>query len=121
MKSEKRIQDEIRIALSKHGIVFRTNAGEFWQGRLVYSKEFNQRVLINLRRVDGLPTGFSDLIYFGRDGTMAFIETKTAKGKLTDEQSNFLDRMKSHGFRADIARSVEDALKIIGKEKKNER
>lgn len=115
MKSEKRIQDEIRIALSEYGCVFRTNAGEFWQGKLVYSKEFKQRVLINLRRVDGLPIGFSDLIWLG-DGEVAFIETKTNKGKPTPEQKNFLELMEQSGFKSGIARSVQDALKIIEKE-----
>lgn len=113
-KSEKRIQDEIRMALSEHGMVFRTNAGEFWQGKLVYSKEFKQRALINLRRVDGLPKGFSDLICLC-DGDIAFIETKTDKGKPTPEQVRFLELMEQRGFKSGIARSVEDAMKIIGR------
>ena len=113
MKSEQTIQNEIRIALSKHGLVFRTNAGDFWQGELVYSKEFKQKVLINLRRVQGLPEGFSDLIFVG-DGYMAFIETKRPGEKLKDEQKNFLNAIQKLNHKAGAARSVEDALKIIG-------
>lgn len=112
MKTEKRVQDEIRIALSKYGMVFRTNAGEFWQGKLVYSKEFKQRVLINLRRVDGLPAGFSDLLFVG-SGRVAFIETKTNKGKPSPEQENFLNLMRHKNHLSGIARSVEDAIEII--------
>ena len=113
MKSEKTVQDEIRIALSNHGIVFRTNSGEFWQGRQVYSKEFKQPVLINLRKVQGMPKGFSDLLFTG-NGFTAFIETKNEIGKPRPEQINFIERMRELNHRAGVARSVEDALKIIG-------
>lgn len=113
MKSEKTIQDEIRIALSDHGIVFRTNSGEFWQGKRVYSKEFDQMVLINLRKVQGLPEGFSDLLVVS-DKKVSFVEVKNAKGKARDKQLNFIGRMQSLGHKAGIARSVDDALEIIG-------
>ena len=113
MKSEKTVQDEIRIALSDHGIVFRTNSGEFWQGRQVYSKEFKQPVLINLRKVQGLPKGFSDLVFVG-NGYVAFIETKNETGKPRPDQINFIDRMRALNHRAGVARSVGDALEIIG-------
>ena len=112
IKREAIIQAEVRIALSPHGIVFRTNAGDFWQGTVVYSKEFKQNVLINMRRVHGLPDGFSDLLHVG-EGYVAFVETKTATGRTTPEQDNFIDLMKRHGHRAGVARSVEDALRII--------
>lgn len=111
--TEADIQSQIRIALSPHGIVFRTNSGEFWQGEQVYSKEFKQPVLINLRRVQGLPKGFSDLLFFGFDARPAFIEIKKPKKTQTPEQRHFMELMQSHGYRAGVARSVEDALKII--------
>jgi hypothetical protein len=113
--SESRIQAEIRLALSEHGICFRTNAGEFYQGKPVYSKEFNQRVLINLRPVHGLPIGFPDLLFIRNDGTVFFIETKTESGRLRTEQINFIDRMDQLGIVAGVARSVEDAIKLIGR------
>jgi hypothetical protein len=112
MKSESNIQSEIRVALSEHGIVFRTNAGDFWQGTRVWSKEYKQYVLIDLRRVQGLPEGFSDLLFVG-DGCVAFIETKTETGRVRPEQESFLSLMASRGHRAGVARSVEDAMKII--------
>lgn len=113
VKSEHRIQDEIRLALSDFGLVFRTNAGEFYQGKLVYSSEFKQHVLINMRRVQGLPIGFSDLIFIG-DGKTAFIETKRAGENPRIEQVNFLQRMADLHHMAGVARSVDDALAIIG-------
>lgn len=110
------IQNVIRCSLSSTDrVVFRANAGEFWQGKQVFSKEFNQPVLINLRKVDGLPKGFSDLIVVDKQG-ICFIETKTATGKPTEDQIKFLNRMRLLGHRAGIARSVEDALKIVGGE-----
>ena len=113
-KSEHRIQDEIRLALSLHGVVLRLNSGKFWQGRRVWSNEFQQYVLIDLRSVQGCPEGTSDLLYIGED-TTAFIECKDDKGKVRPEQENFINVMKSYGHKAGVARSVEEALDIIGK------
>lgn len=109
---ESNIQNSIRVALSPYGTVFRTNSGEFWQGQTVYSKEFHQPVLINLRRVDGLPKGFSDLLFVA-PGKVAFIETKNEIGRLRSEQQNFLDRMRSMGHVAGVARSVDEAVGLI--------
>jgi len=112
--TEATIQNQIRIALSPYGMIFRTNSGEFWQGKSVFSKEFNKRVLINLRHVDGLPKGFADLTFFGFDGRPAFIEVKQPGETPKPEQIHFAELMQSHGYRAGTAWSVEDALKLIG-------
>ncbi len=112
-KSESIIQSEIRIALSKHGLVFRTNAGEFWQGKQVYSQEFKQRILINLRPVQGLPSGFSDLIFVG-NGSVAFVETKRLGENPRPDQEQFLSTMRRMNHAAGVARSVDDALALIG-------
>ncbi len=42
------------------------------------------------------------------------VEVKTPRGRVTDEQQKFLDFVQRSGGRAGVARSVEDALKIIG-------
>lgn len=112
--TESSIQSSIRMALSPYGCVFRTNSGEFWQGQRVYSKEFKQEVLINLTKVMGLPKGFSDLLFVGQD-KVAFIEVKTVKGAVKPEQEKFINIMRGMGHRAGVARSVEDALRIIEK------
>lgn len=109
---ESKIQNSIRCALSKFGAVFRTNSGQFWQGKQVYSQEFKQPVLINLRRVDGLPAGFSDLLFIA-PGKVVFIETKNESGRLRPDQKNFLGRMRSMGYTAGVARSDEEAVKLI--------
>ena len=99
---EHAIQNAIRLALSCEGIVLRLNVGLFYteDGRPVST---------------GLPKGTSDLMFIGK-GFVAFIETKAPKGRATDDQLNFLARMRALGHRAGIARSVEDAFAIIHKE-----
>lgn len=115
MKSEAFIQNEIRIALSPHAIIFRTNAGEFWQGRRVYSKEFKQMVLINLKKIDGLPKGHSDLAGIRKsDGKAIYIEVKREDGVVKPEQKHFIATMQEYNALAGVARSVEDALRIVG-------
>lgn len=113
MLRESVIQNQIRCALSSaDSIVLRLNSGKFYAGKVVYSQEFKQPVLINLRMVEGCPEGTSDLMYLGK-GRTAFIECKTDTGKVKPAQTNFINRMRSLGHRAGIARSVEDALKIV--------
>lgn len=109
------IQNAIRKDVSDYATVFRTNAGSFWQGKVVYSKEFKQNVLINLRKIEGLPDGYSDLSGVRiSDGKAVFIECKTKKGIVSDAQKNFIKRMSEIGAVAGVCRSVEDALKLIG-------
>lgn len=112
MTRESDIQNAIRVALSKYGVVFRLNSGDFWQGKRIYSEEFKQPVLINLRRVQGLPAGTADLLFIG-NGRVVFIETKTKSGKPSPDQLNFIDRMSQLGITAGVARSVDEAIKLI--------
>lgn len=96
--SETDIQSNIRMALSKHGTVFRMQSGMFYT-------ETGEKIRI------GIP-GMSDLLFIGK-GFIAWIEVKTPKGRPSKEQINFIERMQALGHKAGIARSVEDALKII--------
>lgn len=107
------IQNSIRLELSKYGIVLRLNSGKFWQGKRVWSNEFNQYVLTNLRPVQGCPEGTPDLLFIGNNN-IAFIEVKDDKGKLRDEQERFIEIVGAYGHKTGIARSINDALKIIG-------
>ena len=116
-KSEHRIQDEIRLALSEYGIVLRLNSGKFWQGKRVWSNEFRQYVLIDLRPVQGCPEGTSDLLFLGEGCKVAFVECKNRSGQAREKQKRFLEIMRNFGIQAGIARSVEDALNLIGEEK----
>ncbi|EMF0559032.1 VRR-NUC domain-containing protein [Enterococcus faecium] len=101
MKSEHQIQDEIRIALSKHGCtIFRSNAG--------------QVTTIEGRQFYGMPKGFPDLCgHRNSDGKSIYIEVKNEKGKLRPEQIRFGEFLKTQPVLYGVARSVEEALKIV--------
>lgn len=103
MKSEKQIQNEIRVALSENGCVcFRGNVGLF------YTKT-------GIPVSTGLPKGFSDLFgYRIADGKMFFVEVKNEIGRPRPEQIKFIAAMQSNGVLAGIARSADEALKIVG-------
>ena len=112
--TEHDIQDAIRIALCENGgLCFRCNAGEFWQGRKVYSPAYKQDILLDIRAVKGLPKGFTDLLYISPGGKVAFIEVKAPGGKIRPEQIKFIERVRSMGFRAGIAHNIEEAKEII--------
>lgn len=113
---ESNTQNAIRIALSDYGCVFRTNCGDYWQGTLQFDQVRKQNILTSLRRVCGLPDGFSDLLFVGEKGKVAFIECKSPRGKARPEQERFIELMRQMGHVAGVVRSVEDALQLIGRE-----
>ena len=117
-KREASTQNEIRLALSEYGIALRLNSGKFWQGRRVWSNEYGQYVLIDLRAVQGCPEGTPDLLFLGENRNVAFVECKNPTGAARAKQKKFIEIMHQFGIKADIARSVEDALKIIKGESK---
>lgn len=85
---------------------------------MVYSQEFQQYVLINLRKISGLPKGFSDLIFIGdrnQGYDMAFIEMKTLTGRSSPEQTNFQSRMQALGYDAFVIRSPEEVEMVVKK------
>lgn len=101
MTAEHALQNEIRIALSAKAIVFRANVGS---GVTYDGRHFDT----------GLPKGFSDLFGFRRsDGRIFFIEVKTPAGRVSPDQKHFIKQMRECGAIAGVARSVDDALKII--------
>lgn len=115
--TEHELQNDIRVELSKSGgIVLRMNAGQLWQGTRVYKPELGGWILTHLRAVEGVPMGCSDLLFLGEGGKAAFIEVKSAKGRTRESQERFIERVKELGFQAGFARSVDDALKIVGGE-----
>ena len=103
MKTETDIMNEIRLALSAAGhINFRANVGKV--------KMADGRWLST-----GLPDGFSDLFGFRKtDAKIFFIEVKTPTGKLRKDQELFLTAMNQRGAIVGVARSTEDALRIVG-------
>lgn len=101
MTEEHAIQNAVRIALSEYATVFRANVGS---GVTYDGRHFET----------GLPKGFSDLFGFRHsDGKIFFIEVKTPSGRLSKAQKHFLEQMRNYGAIAGVARSVDDAIRII--------
>ena len=100
VKSERNIQALILMALSEAGcLVWRQDTGAYKapDGRLIRY---------------GLCNGSSDVIGVAKDGRFLAVEVKTATGRVSPAQVQFLDAVRRAGGRAGVARSVEDALSI---------
>lgn len=119
IQPEHKLQDAIRLKVSSEcpGIILRTNSGIAWQGNKVWSPEYGQHILTDLRPYKGLPKGFSDLLYLGPGATTAFIEVKTATGRTSPDQDRFLDLMRRFGHSTVVVRSAEEAVNFINSEK----
>ncbi len=99
--TEHDVQNRIRSETADIALLFRANVGS---GVTYDGRHFDT----------GLPKGFSDLFGFRlSDGRAVFIEIKTATGRVRPEQERFIQKMREYGALAGIARSVEDARRII--------
>ena len=105
MVKEQIIQDQIRVALSNAGVtVFRINVGSV---RLPDGRYFKT----------GVPKGYSDLSGFKwSNGKAFFIEIKNETGKPRLDQIKFNKFLISKNIICGIARSPDDALKIVNEE-----
>lgn len=101
---ESDVQNSIRLALNPYAIIFRANVGTV---RTADGRYFNT----------GLPKGFSDLFGFRKtDGKLIFIEVKNEKGRLQEDQKHFLSTMQQYPVISGVARSPEEAIKIVMEE-----
>lgn len=57
----------------------------------------------------GLCPGAADLIGIGPNGRFFALEIKTCRGRLSDDQSRFLDLVRRYGGFAAVVRSVDEA------------
>lgn len=127
-------QNAIRNALAGRAFVFRGNVGVGWQGTgKPFQPPHPMTVHVNpgdvvLRQArpfnTGLPPGFSDLFGFvpvtitpdmvGQTlAVFTAIECKSAAGKARERQAAFLQAVNDNGGRAGIARTPDDALRIV--------
>lgn len=102
MRSESKIQKEIRLAIGQlpDVVVWRNNVGSavFQHGRVAY----------------GLCRGSSDIIGILKpSGRFLAFEVKTVRGVASEEQRLFLELVRSMGGFAAIVRSRDDATKAV--------
>jgi hypothetical protein len=98
---ESDIQRLIMLALSEAGcLIWRNNVG----------------VLKNQAGIPikfGLCVGSSDLIGIAPSGQFLAIEVKTTTGRIRPEQARFIEAVRAKNGIAGIARSPEDALRLL--------
>lgn len=112
--SETKLQQEIRLALGTIPCLrlFRNQVGQLPDPRTGRYVQF------------GLAKGSSDLVGFktvkitpemiGQEvAQFVSIEIKTERGKLTEAQQNWLQKVHDSGGIVGVARSIQDALKIV--------
>lgn len=104
MTAEHKIQNDIRVAVSQHDCtIFRANVGKV---KMDNGKWFDT----------GLPKGYPDLFGFRHsDGKLFFIEVKNEVGRLRPDQIKFAQIVRHYPVLYGVARSVDDALRIVGK------
>ena len=127
--SEHITQQQILLAHGSGSVrLWRNNVGTGWAGQATKVTTGNLRTIATaLRPGDvvirqgrplhaGLCVGSSDLIGYRQvDGVAQFValEVKSATGRATKEQVQFLDHIQAAGGLAGIARSVDDAAAIL--------
>ncbi len=125
--TESTLLKKIHVGVVDHEIrIFRNNVGKGWQGKSSFLDD-GSLLIQQPRRVHfGLCKGSSDLIGFRsmtitqkmvgqRVAVFSALEVKTERGKVSDEQNQFIDTVKGLGGLAGVARTLEDANWILRK------
>lgn len=113
--TETGIQNAIRLALSAAGVIsFRNNVGAAHtaDGRFI---KFGVGDAGGSDLICITPVKITQDMVGQTLGIFTALEIKTKNGRLRKQQRIFLDAIKKQGGYAGVARSVEDALKIINK------
>ena len=101
MTEEHKIMNDIRLGVADECVTFRANVGK---GYTKDGRYFDT----------GLPVGFSDLFGVRKsDGKAVFIEVKTQKGRVSENQEKFINAMQENHALAGVCRSVDDAKKLL--------
>ena len=115
--SESELQREIQKAVTPLGVrLFRHNVAEGWMGDAqITHHEGGISVYIPHARPlhAGLVVGGSDLLGWNSRGLFTAVEVKSKLGRLTEQQSNFIDQVRASGGIALCARSVADVLEVL--------
>lgn len=123
--NESSIQAQILNAMCQAGAyALRVNSGTFWGGK-VLAHTGDKLVLQNPTKVMGAPAGTSDIIgcktititpaMVGKQiGVFTAVEVKRPGEKPRENQSKYLEVMRRRGAMVGVARSPEDAVRILG-------
>jgi hypothetical protein len=123
-RSEKQIQHDIHTGLTGNTLLFRNNVGLAYIGDVI-TNENGSVTILNARPIKfGLCNGSSDLIGWttvtitpemvGRTvAVFTAIEVKSATGRASKLQKNFIKRIHDCGGIASVARSLDDAESVI--------
>ena len=99
MNKETILQNQIRIALNKHGITMRINTGVFYTAA-------GSRVRTGL-------IGIPDLVLIQPGGGIVWLEVKTKRGRLSASQKRMHKKLSDMGHRVHVVRSVDEALEVV--------
>lgn len=62
---------------------------------------------------EGLATGFPDMLCFWKGPGIAAVEFKSAGGKLSESQSEWIDRLNDMGIPATVSRNADEAVEFL--------
>lgn len=62
---------------------------------------------------EGMSAGFPDILCFWKGPGVAAIEFKAAKGKLSDNQAEWLDRLHAMGIPCTVSRDADHAVEFL--------
>lgn len=62
---------------------------------------------------EGMATGFPDCMCIWEGGGVCFIEFKTPKGRLSDNQAEWIERLGARGHKVAVVRSIDEALAFL--------
>lgn len=111
--SESDLLAQIQLELSCGPVrIFRYNAGRAWGGKIL-SQDAHRLVLSPYHAIKLGPEGASDCLAICDGGLFGALELKFGSRRPTAEQLAFLDVVRRLGGRAGVARSVEDARRIL--------
>lgn len=102
---EKSIETQILHLLAYSGIkAWKTeNQGTFDAKKGIYRRKFGP----------GRTLGVSDIIGLMPDGRLFAIEVKSAKGRLSEHQKQFLSEIKANNGITCVARSIDDVIEAL--------
>lgn len=111
--AESDLRREILLGVSNGDArLFRVNAGVAWQGQIIEQTR-ERLVLLHPRAIRLGVEGLSDLIGWSAGAIFTAIELKTGRLKATPAQQAFIDTVLRAGGRAGVARSLDDAVRIM--------